>query len=231
MQLLVDPAARTAVRHPAKYTDSLLPVFARMLRPHILASSYNNYDVLDPFAGTGKIHLLAKMLPVHTYGIEIEPEWAATHKRTTLGNALDLPWGSGFFSALVTSPTYANRMADSHVARDASRRNTYTHAIGRRLHKDNSGQMQWGPIYREFHLAAWSEASRVLKRGGIFILNIKDHIRAGKRMRVTDWHIETICAIGFKIVEHEKVDCSGNGYGQNGNVRIPYESVVKLEKR
>lgn len=227
MELLVDPAAKPVIRHPAKYTDSLLPVFARMLRPHVLSCSYS-YDVLDPFAGTGKVHLLSKMLPIHTYGVEIEPEWSAMHQKTQQGNALNLPWPDSHFDAVVTSPTYGNRMADHHVAKDGSQRNTYTHAIGRKLHDCNSGQMQWGSNYREFHIAAWTEARRVLKRGGIFILNIKDHIRTGKRMHVTDWHIETICAIGFKMIEHKKVNCPGNGYGQNGNARIPYESVVKF---
>src|SRR5690606_38272106 len=39
-------------RHPAKYTDVLLPVFARILREHGAQS------VLDPMAGVGKIGLL-----------------------------------------------------------------------------------------------------------------------------------------------------------------------------
>ena len=38
-------------RHPAKYTDVLLPVFARILR------EYGAQSVLDPMAGVGKIEI------------------------------------------------------------------------------------------------------------------------------------------------------------------------------
>ena len=48
--------------------------------------------------------------------------------------------------------------------------------------------MQWGDAYRSFHVKAWREAWRVLRPGGRFVLNIKDHIRNGERMPVTDWH-------------------------------------------
>jgi len=223
MQLLIDPAARPTVRHPAKYTDALLPTMARMLS--------GSCRILDPFGGTGKVFLLKKWLHLaQIEAIEIEPEWAAMHPKTMLGNALALPWHNNYFDAIVTSPTYANRMADSHVARDASRRNTYTHAIGHKLHPENSGHMQWGTEYKEFHIAAWKEARRVLCDNGVFILNIKDHIRDSQRIEVTDFHINTLLNLGFRFVVEVKIDCPGNGYGQNGNVRIPYESVIKFEK-
>ena len=111
--------ARPPARHPAKFTDTLLPAIAKLLRPHVRPG----YRVLDPFAGVGKIFLLNQWYPgMQIEGIEIEPEWAAQHPRTTLGNALALPWADSHFDAIVTSPTYGNRMADSHTARDSSRR-------------------------------------------------------------------------------------------------------------
>jgi tRNA1(Val) A37 N6-methylase TrmN6 len=67
--------------HPAKYTNSLLPAFVCML------AGCNR--ILDPFGGTGKIFLLNKWYPeAEIHAVEIEPEWAAMNKRTTLGNAL-----------------------------------------------------------------------------------------------------------------------------------------------
>jgi len=72
----------TKPKHPAKYTDSLLPVFERML-----AGCKN---VLDPFAGTGKIH----SLPFETVGVEIEKEWAEMHEKTIIGDATDLQFAN-----------------------------------------------------------------------------------------------------------------------------------------
>ena len=57
------------IKHPAKFTDSFIPIFAKKLQGF--------KTILDPFAGTGKIAEIKK------YGWqgkiicnEIEPEWA-----------------------------------------------------------------------------------------------------------------------------------------------------------
>jgi len=70
------------------------------------------------------------------------------------------------------------------------------------------------------------EAKRVLQPGGIFVLNIKDHIRNGKRQHVTRWHIEALERIGFCMSRHERIECPGQRFGANGNIRIDYESVI-----
>ena len=119
-------------------------------------------------------------------------------------------------------------MADTLL--DAYERITYTAKLGRPLHADNAGGMQWGDKYRQFHADAWAEAVRVLSSGGRFVLNIKDHIRAGKRQHVTEWHITTLCLLGLKYIEHRHIDCPGNRYGQNAGLRVEYESVVLFRK-
>lgn len=207
------------MRHPAKYTPVLLPIFADMLR--------GCRRILDPFGGTGRIFDLPMSAEIQA--VEIEPEWASLDKRMTLGNALALPWDDNYFDGICTSPTYANRMADHHDAKDKSRRNTYRHALGRPLHPDNSGSLQWGKQYQEFHIAAWTEVRRVLCVGGVFVLNIKDHIRRGKVQAVTEWHIATLNMLGFAVVEHRRVNCPGNRQGANMNARVDYESVIKFE--
>ena len=211
-------------KHPAKYTDSLLPVMAGMLR--------GRRRILDPFGGTGKAFLLDHWLGagVEIQAVELEPEFAAINPRTTLGNALALPWEDGHFDAVCTSPTYGNRMADTTFS--SSKGNTwqtYTCKIGRKLHPDNSGAMDWGPRYREFHVKAWTEARRVLCPGAAFVLNIKDHIRGGVLQRVTDWHIDALTALGFRLLRHERVNTPSMRYGANSDLRVEYESVILFE--
>ena len=204
------------MKHPAKYTDVLLPIFENMIPEGSI--------VLDPFAGTGKIHLL----PFETIGLEIEPEWASMHPKTICGDATKMPFLDDSFDVICTSPTYGNRMADSHYAKDGSKRNTYTHTIGRKLHENNSGQMQWGEKYKELHIKAYTECRRVLKENGLFILNIKNHIRKGEEVDVHQWHIDTLHALGFSLIETIKVPVFGNGFGANSEKRIPFEFVSKL---
>lgn len=206
-------------RHPARYSKQLLDTLFRWTE--------GLDPILDPFAGVGSA--------VFSRGMvfnELEREWAAQCPRgtTTRGDALHLPFRTGSVGAVVTSPCYGNRMADHHEAKDDSRRNTYRHAIGRPLHEANAGQIQWGLDYQLFHLTAWIEARRVLRPGGTFILNIKDHIRKGERVPVTLDHYRSLRSLGFVPTGVRKIPCPGNRHGQNGNARIDHEWLLRFIK-
>lgn len=201
------------MKHPAKYSDAFLPIFRDRLE---------GYDkVLDPFAGTGKL----KIVRPDAVLLEIEPEWARIND-AIVGDALAMPFRDNTFDAICTSPTYGNRMADNFECKKGYKRNTYRHCLERKLNENNSGHMQWGPKYKQFHDKAWVECRRVLKPKGLFILNISDHIRAGKRMFVTDWHVNVLKDLGFKEIEHIRVETKRNKFGANSELRVPYESIV-----
>jgi SAM-dependent methyltransferase len=204
-------------KHPARYSDPLLPILYEMLR---------GYDaVFDPFAGTGE-----RLLSIRpdAYLNELEPRWAAISQRKTansyVGDATDLFWPDSAFDAICTSPTYANRMGDTLI--DGYKRMTYTACLGEPLQPNNTGALQWGDEYRSIHEKAWAEAKRVLKPGGILVLNIKDHIRNFKRVRVTLWHIYCLQGLGFVVERMERVPIESFGFGQNREARVPYESVI-----
>lgn len=234
------------MRHPARYSVPLLPRLAE------LVEGYER--VLDPFAGTGE--RLHDAIP-RAVGLEIEPEWARMASGMVQGDALHLPFADGTFDAITTSPTYGNRMADHHLAKDPckncmgwtrylgdgkfckkcggtglSRRNTYTHAIGHKLHANNSGAMHWGPKYREFHAEALREFHRVLRVGGRMVINMKDHIKNGERQHVVRWWIDAACRAGFEWNKEasEIVPLPGNRFGENGDKRVDHEWVLVFEK-
>jgi hypothetical protein len=185
---------KTEIKHPATFSKPILDQITAIVLDELTKTKFS-VDILDPFAGTGKIHMLENIdKRVRTTGIEIEAEWAmmgpecahcrgsgggyvnpsgdweecpdcwGTGVKTIVGNALHLPenW-TNRFHMVVTSPTYGNRMADHHDAKDDSKRMTYKHMLGRDLHPDNSGQMHFGPKYKEFHEKAWAEVTRVIK--------------------------------------------------------------------
>lgn len=219
----VEPVGKAHPKaHPAKYSREILPLLRFAIR--------GSRRVLDPFAGCGTIHAIH----ANAVGIEIEPEWAEQHERTICADALDIPrLGLGTFDAICTSPVYGNRMSDHHNARDDSKRNTYTHVLGRELHRNNAGRMHFGRdgFYEVLHKAVWRNCVDVLEPGGKFVLNTKDFIRRGRRMRVTDWHVGVLTVdLGLELVETYEVECPGLGFGANADIRVEFEDVSILRK-
>ena len=211
------------MKHPAKFTDVILD----RARPFVQAKGGL---WLDPFAGSGKIHLLNDVCK--TIGVEIEQEWADLHPDTICGDStmLLLLFKMGLFDGIFTSPTYGNRMADHHNAQDGSTRHTYTHYLGRTLHDNNSGKMQWGEAYRTLHRAVWWQCFCVLKPGGMMLVNVSNHIRKGVEIPVVSWHFDTLRELGFERNTELMIPTPRLGHGENDKARVDHEVLLVMTK-
>ncbi len=212
----------TDLKHPAKFTPEIIVAAAPFLQDY--------HRVLDPFAGVGRVHLLDYYGDFETVGVEIEPEWAEMHADTVVGDALQLPFARHSFDAVFTSPTYGNRLADHHNAQDGSVRRSYTHDLGRTLHQDNSGTLHWGDEYRQFHKLAWQEVGRVVRPGGRFVLNIKNHIRKGTEQKVVEWHFDCLIGLRWKYMYAKAIPAKGMRYGANHQARVDHEFLLVFDK-
>ena len=225
-------AAPKIPRHPSKWLADALELAAELLvAEYATRADRSPLLVLDPFAGVGGIHRLRELTngTVQTVGLELEPEWSAAHPGTIAGDVLAMPaeWVDRF-DAVVTSPCYGNRMADAHDARDASRRNTYRHALGRQLSPGSAAGMQWGREYRRFHRDAMLAVLRVLRPGGLIAWNVKNHYRAGVEQLVAEWHLRQWLELGVRLVRVVDVAARGNRQGENGDLRTEAEFVFVL---
>lgn len=211
------------LKHPAKYTDCFLSTFAELLK--------GCDNVLDPFAGTGKIGAIREYgFEGKIYANELEPEWLINNDYNcdvlSFEDAEFIDYPSNFFDAICTSPTYGNRMADHFVAKDHSKRITYTHCLGRQLKDGNTGKMQWGEQYRIKHEKIYAHLADICKDNAVFVLNIKNHIRNGEEIDVKQFHIDALQKVGFELVDSIFVTTNGSRFGANANKRTKGEYIL-----
>lgn len=214
--------------HPAVYSDAVIDE----LRVQVELAGLQGQFALDPFAGLGK---KIDDIGLHVIKAELQHGWAKqAHYGMVRADSTNLPFRDHTFSVVVTSPAYGNRMADKHNARDSSRRITYRHYLdrtGEALLPNNSGGMQWtSPAYKELHESVWAECARVLEPGGVFMLNVSDHIRAGKRMYVSSWHAGTLADLGFTLVRAKVIETPRMRRGQNHELRVQGEMILVFRK-
>lgn len=244
-------ATGTLVKHPAKYSKSVINLIHREVQRIVNNGDLGEWHVLDPFGGIGGIfdlHLMERdyepgELTFKITNIEIEQEWAEAARchqryRGAHDSALHIdffdyanhPSVQETFDLVIVSPTYGNRMADHHEARDDSKRNTYRHTLGRELTRGSSAGMQWGPEYRIFHHDAWEMVYKLLRPGGYFLLNVKDHIRQGVKQPVAAWHKATCENEGFQLRLSFECPVGGNRQGENHEVRVDHEKVYLFQR-
>lgn len=220
-------------KHPAKFSDSILRVFQEIL------ADLPPGRVLDPMSGSNKL----KALDLPGFSLlcsELEWPWchdAGEYRADVQADATRLPFRAGSVDYLVTSQTYANRMADHHRVQSGHVYRTYTHFLRQSLNDpdynlkaNNTGQLQWGPKYRDLHRKIWSEVIRVLAPGGLLLMNISDHIRAGKVVPVSDWHRRTVTEMGLVERSTHAVETPRSRGLQNDHLRVEYENVFVFEK-
>lgn len=203
------------IEHPAKFSKPILDFLDKRLPVDGI--------ILDVFAGVGTLRNIRKSALL----IEIEPEWGKIGG-AIIGDSRNLPFLNKTIDCVCTSPTYGNRMADSftdHQKEKKYKRNTYTHKLGRKLTNGNSGCLHFGEEYKKLHERVWLEVSRVLKRNGLFYLNISNFIKNGKEVDVCSWHKNFIVDIGFSLESEHEIKTKRNGFGANRNARVGHEMI------
>lgn len=236
LDAFIEGEGRAATSHPAMFSMAILDCIRGILKDHHPAGR-----VLDPFGGTGKLGLLGPAWQVTS--VDIEWEWAMQahdHEATgVVADALHLPFASGSWPCVATSPPYANRMADAHVPRapkpsDRTRR-SYRLALGREMNPNNAACCQWGDRYRSLATGALAEINRVLEPRGLFVLNVKNHVRDGEVVCVVGWWIMAALMAGFEQVCGRQVRTAGDHNTvrmcKGGGIVVDYETVVALRKR
>lgn len=213
------------MKHPAVYSNNFIDIFVKILR--------GRKSVLDPFAGTGKIALIKeKGFDGKIICNEIEPEF------TTVAKYPVDEWyyeDAEFLNiegvdAICTSPTYGNRMADHHEAKDDSKRITYRHCLGKPLKEGNTGMMQYGEKYRNKHINIYKNLYKILNDDGVFILNISNHIRKGEEVDVVSFHKEAMIDAGFILSHMVMSETKRMKFGKNSEKRVKYEYILVFEK-
>jgi hypothetical protein len=244
--------------HPAKFGVAVLDRIEELVAKE--CAGIVPYRILDPYAGVGRVHQLAVPGIIETVGVEIEKEWADEHPDTICGDStrIDELFAPESFDAVITSPTFGNRLSDHHNAQERCkqcggkkvfagktcprcggegknkyRRITYTHSLGRPLTENNSGAMAWGEKYRAHHRLVWSKVLPLIRPGGVFILNVKDHVRKGEIQLVTLWHCGVLESLGLKLDVDDmcNVNVPDMRFGQNYDRRAAEGEWVILFRK
>lgn len=219
--------------HPAKFSGPVLDTIRCLLDDWAVTGR-----VLDPYSGVGWIHRLST-IERPTFGVELEPEWAANQGhagRTVQSDAGRLDcFRDDTFAAVVTSAVYLNRMRDHHRATDTSERKTYTHQLQkltgdrtRQLHEQNMGAMS-NTRYRATAQQHIAEFKRVTEGSGLFLLNMSNSINDGEETNAVEQWLNWLTLARCFVREVVPVGTRRLGYGANRDARVEHEVVIVAE--
>lgn len=220
--------------HPAPFSEPIVKRLDRLVRAE--AKRVGFLEVLDPFAGVGRIHRMHRPGYVETTGIEIEAEWADVHELTIHGDLFDVVkrWrGRRKFDVIATSPTYGNRFSDHHTPKDASRRHGYAHDLGRMPTSGSSGVLPWGPRYWQFHADAYRALLSVTKPGGLGLFNVSDFVRHKEIVPAVQWHLGALYGAGWAMETNERpvlIATRRMRHGANHDARVGHEVILRVRR-
>lgn len=217
--------------HPAKFSDEIIEDIAFTLSKYKFPT---HGVILDPFAGTGKISRLRNNLNFPFTGQIIcndIDDWGNAHSVEFYHVDSEILTLSNKVGAIITSPTYGNRMADHFEPKDDSKRYTYRLGLGKDLNPENTGRMHFGDKYKEKHKRIYKNVSSLLAPAGLFIVNVSDFIRNKTEIvPVNDFHHQALVELGYDLLNVSYVKTRRMRNGRNGQSRVDHEVVFTFRK-
>lgn len=244
--------------HPARYSEPIVRLLAE-----IVCAEYPEWlgrpSIVDPCAGTGEALREFQRLTVEldasgysvgfdVHGIEIEPVWIVDDivrqgDATDISCYPDSPVGR---LVIMTSPVYANGIADNFIPKDDSTRFTYiAKAIRRlddptfRLHPNNQaaygyrGTKRGGKSKRRD--AYWTLADQMVgvwsKVAEMVLLNVSDfkHSSGEIEPHVMDWR-QLLARHGFVDQLEIPVATPRMRNGENADQRVETEVIIRARR-
>lgn len=241
--------AMVAQHHCAKFSPSIIGRLAsivELVRPSC---------ILDPYLGVGGLRFVADQAEYRgpIVGVEIEPEFAdaarqafAERPSVWIDTADSAVWEPGAFTLpwlarepvlVCTSPDYGNRFADQYLGTSTEqalratlgtlpKRMSYAISLGRPVTTGAGTKHRFGKTYKSIHESVAHNITGHLRNGAYWALNVSDFVRAGKPVHVTDWWVQMLAGLSWRVVAWHRVDTPRMGHGANSDARAADESVI-----
>jgi DNA modification methylase len=219
------PRSKNTLRHPAKFPETLAQEF-------ITFFTHTGQVVLDPMAGTGSTLVAALQSGRHSYGIELNPAYAALARqvvaetRAALGDqvsglsaeillgdaaqAADLAAANNLpkIDYVLTSPPYWDMLHARGAKTQALRRETPELDV---YYSDDPQDLGNIPDYEEFlaRLAQIYISLQPLLRPGAYLTIIVKNVKKGGRVYPLAWDLARLVGQTYTLKD-EKIWCQDN---------------------